>query len=193
MAKPKIDPATAPVLPPEENLDPAPAASADEADAPDAAKDETPPSPPSEEPKAAAPSNGLVRVMVLAHVGPHKPGQIVEVTAEQAKYMCEPRKKNDGHGVVSYQVAMKHSEWEALQKAPKSKTGLTQGEMTELGMKNVVETPKDPAFEAHLARLAKANQVKDEETKKNQKSARAKIDQRRAALDGPSASASASE
>lgn len=98
-----------------------------------------------------------VKVKIMAHVGKYQPGDIAEVPADQAEFMCEIRKRNNGHELVEYRTAMLLSEYEAVKDLPIDKGGLSQFELAQTGEKaNVVKTPADPKFEAQLAARKKA-------------------------------------
>lgn len=95
----------------------------------------------------------LVKVVILMHVMNWIPGTTAEVTAEEAEALCKVNSKNDGHKVVQYQKAMRVEDFEKMKAQPVNKGGLTQGELTELGLKNTVATPTDPAFEKRLKNI----------------------------------------
>ncbi len=94
-----------------------------------------------------------VEVRILKHVGPHKPGDVIKVSAQDAEAMCTVRMKSDGAKLIPHRNAMPLAEWEQIKAAPLDKGGLTQGEMSALGVKNVTQPPKDPVFEARLESL----------------------------------------
>jgi hypothetical protein len=92
-----------------------------------------------------------VKVKILAHVGPHKPGDVVGVSKEHAEFMCTPRKRSLGGGdFEDYRTAITVEEFEKLKNADLDHGGLTQGELEAMGEKFTVQTPHDPVFEAQL-------------------------------------------
>ena len=93
-----------------------------------------------------------VKIKVLAYVGSHKPGDVIEVDEAVAKSMCTVRKKNTGDGLVDFRTAMTMAEVEEIKAQPIDKFALSQGELAMLGIKNVVETPFDPKFDADIDR-----------------------------------------
>lgn len=104
-------------------------------------------------------SEKTVKVRILKPVGTHKPGDDVDVTEEMAKQLCTPRKVSIGEGKFQHNIlAMTHDDIDRLKAEridSKGGEGLTQHELAEMGMKNVVETPLDPAFEAKLKSVPK--------------------------------------
>lgn len=94
----------------------------------------------------------LIKIKVLKPVGQFEEGKDYEVTQEVADQICAPRTRNDGNGVEKFQCAITHADLEKI-KSEASKSGLTQGELAELGIKNTVETPRDEAFEQRLQSL----------------------------------------
>lgn len=111
-----------------------------------------------QEPKQE-PKKGLITVKILKHVGPYTPGQVVDMTPEEAKSVCTPRERHDGTQLIRTQLAMTLKDFEIMKAAPVDKGGMTQGELAAIGEKNIVETPKDKAFEARLAAIKKGKSV----------------------------------
>lgn len=123
-----------------------------------------------------------VKLMILKNAGSYLAGQTADVPEDQAKFMCEVRKVHDGTKLVEFRTAMPIAEWEAIQAAPVDKGGLTQDELADLGMKNVVQTPeaelnkpffgvkKDPA-ELESAKQEAEEPSKYSESKKSKKAA----------------------
>jgi hypothetical protein len=102
----------------------------------------------------------LVRVKVLKNVGRFQADEIVEIPAEEARFLCSPRTVQLGEGKTqSVAYAMKLDDWEDLQKLPTDVNELYSDEMQKLGIKNIVETPKDPAFEARMSRLTQTEDL----------------------------------
>lgn len=99
-----------------------------------------------------------VRIKILKYVGHYEAGQEVDVSEDEAAKLCEVREKHDGEKAVKFQNAITVEDFEKAKSAPIDKGGLTLEEVRALGDKNVVETPKDKAFEAKLARLRKENE-----------------------------------
>lgn len=85
----------------------------------------------------------LVKVKILSSVGQWMAGDEVEVTPEQAKAMCTPRKKNNGYELVEHRHAITMDELQKIKDLPRDKSLLTVDDLKELGLKNVVETPKE--------------------------------------------------
>lgn len=84
-----------------------------------------------------------VLVKIVNHVGQYEPGTIVQVSEEEARILCRVVKRNAGAGEIQeYQNAMLVEDWEEIQKAVPVTGGTT-----------VIETPKDPVFEAKLAAI----------------------------------------
>lgn len=92
----------------------------------------------------------LVKVKIMAHVGHYLPGQEVEVEEAIAQQLCASRKRSDGHGLIDHRCGMLLSEFEERKNAPVDKNGLTQGELTAMGLKNIVVTPPDSITPSYL-------------------------------------------
>lgn len=92
----------------------------------------------------------LVKVKILKHVGQWSPGDVVEVPEPLAKQLCTVSTVNNGHKIVPHQKAMLHSDAEALASAPVKMEDLTQGDMAQMGIKNVVQSPKYSDLERKL-------------------------------------------
>ena len=97
----------------------------------------------------------LVTVRILKHIGHYAAGQIVEVDQNTADQLCTPRTRNNGDGVEKTQYAITQEDFELALKTPVELGGLTQGELTEMGLKNIVQTPPDPEADAALAKRVK--------------------------------------
>lgn len=110
----------------------------------------------------------LVSVRFIKNAGQHKTGDVVEVSKEMAEALTTPREIHNGTELVPHRVAMTVAEYEKMLAAPVDKGGFTQGELSEMGHKNVVPTPKDPAFEAQLAAKAKLDAEAKEEKAKDE-------------------------
>lgn len=115
-----------------------------------------------------------VKVKVLKAIGQYSPGQEVEVDEATAKALCEPRKHNDGTRVVESINAMLMSDFEALKNQPVNKGGMTQGELSSMGIKNVVQTPADPVLEKKFKKFAEQNAAGFEESNEEDRSLRKK-------------------
>lgn len=91
----------------------------------------------------------MIKVKFMKWVGEYQPGQVVELPEELAKQMCEVKEVHDGHKLIPHQKAMLLSEVEKLKKMPVDINKMTQKEMNELGLKNIVHSPKtDKEYEA---------------------------------------------
>lgn len=85
----------------------------------------------------------LVRIQLLQNAGSYVANQQVEVSEEQAKSMCTPRKRHNGHGLVDFRVAITLEELEARKKLPIDKGGLTLDEARALKIDTRIATPKE--------------------------------------------------
>lgn len=84
-----------------------------------------------------------VKLKIIHSIGRHMAGSIVEVESEEAEQLCREITRNAGEGrVQTYQCAMELSEYQGYEEVAKA-------------TKNVVETPRDEAFEAKLAAASK--------------------------------------
>jgi hypothetical protein len=95
-----------------------------------------------------------VKVKILKQVGQHKAGDVVAVSPEVAEQLCSISKVSLGDGKVAHhQKAMLESDYNEMLKKKPTAGGLTQGEMAEMGAKNIVETPTDDAFAKKLKKM----------------------------------------
>lgn len=111
---------------------------------------------PKKEPKKIEASKaGFQKVKILKSVGHYMAGEIVEVPDNQVEGLCRIVELHNGAVVQKVQRAMTLKDYEKLQEAVRSSENLTAAEAAELGIKNVIKTPKDDAFEEHLKAIAK--------------------------------------
>lgn len=106
-----------------------------------------------------AAAKGAVRVKILKYVGQFTPGDIVDCDEETAKHLLKETKVNSGEQMVSHVKAMKLEDVIKLkeQKLTAREIKLmTAKEMADLGLRNIVKTPRDDQFEANLAIAKKA-------------------------------------
>lgn len=102
----------------------------------------------------------MKKVKILKQVGMYTTGQIAEVSDEEFVNLVAPRSEWDGEKAIQTRAAMPLEDWEAAKAAPLDKGGMTQGELEALGAQNIVETPKDPAFEKKLQKMMEPLKVK---------------------------------
>lgn len=87
-----------------------------------------------------------VEVKILHSIGRYVTGQIVDVSEAEAKQLCRKIQFHDGNAVVETHRAIRLDEL-------KKQEAQAKAEAT-----NIVETPVDAGFEAHLAMLKSANE-----------------------------------
>ncbi len=104
-----------------------------------------------------------VKVKILMHVGPWKPGDEVEVHPTQAEHLCKPTVVDKGGVLVQQRKAMTLDEAEKAKTVKVDMSKITLPELQELGRKNIVATPKDDAFDRKLAKLVAGAAVKPDE------------------------------
>ena len=121
-------------------------------------------------------AQGKVRVKVMAFVMQFKPGDIVDCEPDVAKNLCKVSERDDGSQLLKVVRAMRIEDAEKLEheKAnPKDIANMSAGELAATGRKNIVQTPKDEAFEKNLALAKKAS---DKAAKEAAAAAKAKAD-----------------
>lgn len=85
----------------------------------------------------------LIKVKILKYVSQYKPGDEIEVSQEVAEQLCGVRKVWDGEKEVEHCVAMLSSDIQKLKETPVELSKLSAYELSQLGVKNIVQTPKD--------------------------------------------------
>lgn len=125
-------------------------------------------------------SEAKVKVKILKYVGHYEPGQIVEVSPEEAAQLCAKSQVHLG-GLNDHVRAITLDEMKSLEEVKVDASKMTAAEFAALGLKNIVHTPKDVAFEAKLAAIKKADEeakleaelkLEAEENKKSKKKAK---------------------
>jgi hypothetical protein len=106
-----------------------------------------------------------VKVKILKHVGTYAPEQIVDVSEAEAEQLCAVSYTMYDKQKIENRRAIKMAELEELQKAPLDMEKLSQGELAAYGLKNIVETPKDEAFDHRVEQLKKSSRPSFEEKK----------------------------
>lgn len=101
-----------------------------------------------------------VKIKILRAIGSYQPGQEVEVSQELADQLTREVSHHNGTEIIKYRNAVTMKQHEDMQKAAKEVKSLSQGQAAELGVKNVVPTPKDEKFEKELQ---KASETKPDE------------------------------
>jgi hypothetical protein len=101
----------------------------------------------------------MVKVKILRYVGQHAPGDEVEVTEEIAKHLCAKSPgSQDGH--FNHQPkAMLLEDSKKLKNLKLDIRKLSAKDMADLNKKNIVVTPRDPAFEAKVEAIKKGETV----------------------------------
>lgn len=101
--------------------------------------------------------DGQVRVRMLKHVGQFSPGDVVDCEEDTAKVLCQVTHVHNGTEPVPTAKAMTLAASDAAsQSARENIDQLTVGEMTQMGVKNTTQTPRDPQFEQSLKIAADA-------------------------------------
>lgn len=121
-----------------------------------------------EDGKLPAQAKGTVRVKILKYVGQFTPGDIVDCSEEDAAHLCKESRVNAGTETVSHLKAMKLDEVLKLKEqklTARDLKSMTSKELADMGLKNIVKTPHDAAFEKNLEITRKAAE-KAQKTKK---------------------------
>jgi len=99
-----------------------------------------------------------VKVKILKHMTFWNPGDIVEVSTEEAKHLCSVGSVSDGEKVIEYRRAILLEEALAIESAPIDVSQLTQGEAEALGIKNITPNVLAPTpEEREMERLREEN------------------------------------
>jgi hypothetical protein len=108
-------------------------------------------------------AEGLVKVRILGFVGKWIPGEEIEVSEAQAEELCRETSYNDGHGIQKRRKAMYLNEAISFDHREIDLSKISQHELTMLGRKNIVETPKDPELEAKFEKFSQVNEPENDE------------------------------
>ena len=90
----------------------------------------------------------MVKVKLLKSVQGYQAGDVIEVPEEQAKQMTTVRQVHNGSSLQPFQTA-ELAENSAELQSNFNLSQMTVKDMADLGMKNVVETPKGMSSDAH--------------------------------------------
>jgi len=112
-----------------------------------------------------------VKVKILRYVGTWTPGEIIEVSPEEAAVLCKPSEAHNGHEVEVIHKAMELDKIQKLEALPVDISKLTQKDMDEMGLKNIVHTPLDEsvASKPEKKSVEKAPAVKAKAAKQEEK------------------------
>lgn len=95
---------------------------------------------------------GHKKVRILKFVGKHQPGDVVELPDAQAHELCKESSVHDGHKVVKFRKAVLLEEAMQMESRPVDLRKVTQKEMHDMGLKNIVPTPSDVGISRIIAK-----------------------------------------
>lgn len=93
--------------------------------------------------KSVPPAEGQVRVKMLKHVNNFKPHDIVDCSEKDAEVLCRIAYIDDGQSKKIHCKAMRLDESLKAEEAHRNPALLTKSEMQAMGIKNIVDAPKD--------------------------------------------------